>query len=213
MYNIILKELINRYPSLQNISSEIWAVYEILVNMYKKNGKLYICGNGGSATDAIHIVGELMKSFNLRRPVDLEIPEQLKIKYPIETQNILKTLQGTLPTFAMIENSALNFAIMNDVDAEMIFAQQAFGYIQKNDVLLGISTSGNSKNIINALIVAKAKGAITIGLIGGTGGKMKDACDMSIIVPEKETYKIQELHMPIYHALCRMLENRFFNEK
>lgn len=209
----ILEDLTMRYPHLQDIACDIWAVYEKLAYVFSNNGRLYICGNGGSAADALHMAGELMKSFVLKRPVDLDFPEYLKISYPNEIEHISESLQGALPAFAMVENSALNSAFSNDVNAEMVFAQQAYGYMQKQDAILGISTSGNSKNVINALLVAKSKGAATIGLLGGTGGNMKGVCDLSIIVPETETYKIQELHLPVYHALCLMLEDRFFNNK
>ncbi|GHV17661.1 phosphoheptose isomerase [Clostridia bacterium] len=166
--------------------------------------RLYICGNGGSATDALHIVGELAKSFVLKRPIDASFAEST------DDSELLKNLQGGLPAFALVENSALASAFSNDVNPEYVFAQQVYVYARKGDCVLGISTSGNSKNVFNALKAAKARGAVTLALTGGIGGKMKTLCECCVCVPETETYKIQELHLPVYHALCLMLEQRLF---
>lgn len=199
----ILGNLILRYPGLQICKDSIMLVYELLSNSFGSGRRLYICGNGGSAADALHIVGELVKSYVIPRSIDKDFAEYADAE-------MLKNLQGALPAFALVENSALSTAYANDVNPDYVFAQQVYAYARERDCVLGISTSGNSKNVINALKAAKWRGAVTLGLTGRDGGKMKDLCDACIIVPETETYKIQELHLPIYHALCIMLEQHFW---
>lgn len=199
--------LISRYPILANCEQDIYLSFLHLKRTLKNGGSLYVLGNGGSASDALHIVGELMKSFTKPRFLEKEFLEA----YSKANCNIdLTKLQGALPAYALVENSSLSTAYGNDVDWDYSFAQQVYGYVTKGDIVLGISTSGNSKNVINALKVAHLKGAITLGLTGRDGGEMKTICDSTIIVPEKETYKIQELHLPIYHCLCIMLEEEFW---
>jgi D-sedoheptulose 7-phosphate isomerase len=207
---LLLDELSERYPCLSACKEEIRQAYNTLVRCFENGNRLYICGNGGSAADALHIVGELMKSFVAKRKVDAEFVKRLSELFPNDTDALSGNLQGALPAYALVENTALSTAFSNDEDAGYVFAQQAYGYIREGDVLLGISTSGNSENIIRALKTAKAKGGVTIGLSGDTGGRMKSLCDVCICVPETETYKIQELHLPIYHTLCLMLEVRFW---
>jgi D-sedoheptulose 7-phosphate isomerase len=205
-----LEELIERYPILSSVKEEIKKSYELLEACYEDGGKLLIAGNGGSCADAEHIVGELMKGFVKRRSVSDEFKEALKEIDPELGSALAQKLQGGLPAIALTGHPGLSTAFLNDVDGEMIFAQQTYGYGKKGDVLLGISTSGNSKNVMYAMTAAKALGMKTIGLTGKDGGQLKHAADVTIVVPETETFKIQELHLPVYHALCLMLEERFF---
>lgn len=193
-----LDELINRYEKLSPIKDDINKAYKILEDSFKLDKKLLLCGNGGSSSDCDHIVGELMKGFVKKRTP--------KEKYSVDN------LQDGLMAINLCSHSALNFAFANDVNFENVFANQVLNYGRSGDVLLGITTSGNSKNIVNAAKVAKDKNLKVIGLTGRDGGAMKDISDVCIIVPEAETYKIQELHLPIYHALCLELEDHFFKE-
>lgn len=177
---------------------------------FEDKHKLFIAGNGGSAADAEHIVGELMKGFVKARKLPESFCKQLISVDPEMGKELSEKLQGALPAVALSGHVALSTAYLNDVDAQLGFAQQVNGYGIEGDVLLAISTSGNSKNVLYACIVAKAKGMKVIGLTGKDGGKLKDMADVAIIVPEEETYKIQELHLPIYHWLCLALEDAFF---
>jgi len=205
-----LEELLTRYPVLTSVKDEIKEAYEILENCYKNGGKLLIAGNGGSCADAEHIVGELMKGFVKPRSVSRDFAQKLLEADPVRGKELADKLQGGLPAIALTGHPGLSTAYLNDVDGSLIYAQQTYGYGKQGDVLLGISTSGNSKNIMYALTAARAIGMKTIGLTGKDGGQLKETADVSIVVPEKETYKIQELHLPVYHALCLMLEERFF---
>ncbi len=205
-------ELIKRYPVLLTVRDDINAFYKTLKECYDNGGKLLIAGNGGSCADAEHIVGELMKGFCKRRAVSDEFREKLIEADSENGEEIAGKLQGGLPAMALSNHQALNTAFANDVDADFYYAQQVYGYGKKGDVFLGISTSGNAKNIMYAAAVAKAKGMKVLGLTGKTGGRLAKAADVSIIVPEEETYKIQELHLPIYHAICLMLEDTYFEE-
>ena len=208
----MLDELIKRYPILERVREDIEAVYGILERCYENGGKLLIAGNGGSAADAEHIVGELMKGFVKRRPVTEEMKEALEKADPVRGKELSEKLQGGLPAIALVDHAALSTAFANDVDGMLSYAQQVNGYGKAGDVFLGISTSGNAENVMYAAVTAKAKGMKVIGLTGKTGGKLAKIADVAIIVPEQETYKIQELHLPIYHALCLMLEDRFYAE-
>lgn len=204
--------LMERYPKLESIKQQIIYAYLLLEGSYENDGKLLIAGNGGSSADADHIVGELMKSFKKKRRVTDEFAQKLEA-IDIEKGKVLADkLQDGLPAIALSNHSALNTAYLNDVDGLLCFAQQVNGYGKSGDVLLAISTSGNSKNILYAAITAKAKGIKVISLTGKDGGKLKKISDVAIIVPENETYMIQELHLPIYHCICLMLEDRFFVE-
>lgn len=205
-----LDELIERYPVLSGIRLQISEAYEILKTCYEMDGKLLIAGNGGSCADAEHIVGELMKGFVKRRRVSDDFIEKLIKADPKRGKELAEKLQGGLPAIALTGHPGLSTAFSNDVDGDLIYAQQTYGYGRKNDVLLGISTSGNSKNVLYAITAAKAIGMKTIGLTGKDGGLLKKAADAAIVVPETETFKIQELHLPVYHALCLMLEEQFF---
>lgn len=206
----ILDDLIQRYPVLEKSREDIFQAYKILEECYAQEHKLLVAGNGGSAADAEHIVGELMKSFIKRRPLDESFKKRMIDLDPEMGHVLADKLEGTLPALSLNMNIGLNTAFLNDVDGLLILAQEVYGYGNAGDVFLGISTSGNSVNINYAAVVAKAKGLKTIALTGKDGGRLKDKVDVAIIVNEMETYKIQELHLPIYHTLCLMLEERFF---
>ena len=208
----MLDELIKRYPILERVREDIDVVYGILERCYENGGKLLIAGNGGSAAYAEHIVGELMKGFVKRRPVTEEMKEALEKADPVRGKELSEKLQGGLPAIALVDHAALSTAFANDVDGMLSYAQQVNGYGKPGDVFLGISTSGNAENVMYAAVTAKAKGMKVVGLTGKDGGKLAGIADAAVIVPEMETYKIQELHLPVYHALCLMLEHRFYEQ-
>lgn len=204
--------LINRYPELENQKQNIIEAYYILEKSYSSGGKLLIAGNGGSAADAEHIVGELMKGFENPRKLSKEYKNKLKA-VNLEMGNILgENLQIGLPAIALDGHLALSTAYMNDCEPLLCFAQQVNGYGNKQDIFLGISTSGNSKNILFAATVAKAKGMKVIGLTGANNSSLSEMADVTIRSSQTRTYMIQEHHLPIYHCLCLMLEERFFGE-
>lgn len=205
-----LEELVERYPVLDAVKDDVRKAYELLEACYEQGGKLLIAGNGGSCADAEHIVGELMKGFVKRREVSDSFAECLRNADEVRGAELAEKLQGGLPAIALTGHAGLSTAYLNDVDGDLIFAQQTYGYGRPGDVLIGISTSGNAKNVMYAMTVAKALGMKTIGLTGKDGGALKREADVSVVVPETETFKIQELHLPVYHALCLMLEERFF---
>ena len=173
---------------------------------------MLIVGNGGSAADAEHIVGELMKGFVKDRPVSEEMCEALRSVDPERAEGLIRNLQEGLQAICLNAHTSLNTAFANDKDPVMCYAQQVNGYGKPGDVFMGISTSGNAENVMYAAVTAKAKGMKVIALTGKDGGKLAKISDVSIIVPEQETYKIQEYHLPIYHALCLMLEERFYEK-
>ena len=208
-----LDTLIQRYPQLSVCREEIWNAYLVLKETYERAGKLLVAGNGGSAADSEHIVGELMKRFKIPRKVDSEFEEKLISVDPEIGKELSNNLEKSLMAIALTTHEALTTAYINDVDGYGTFAQQLYGYGRKGDAFLGISTSGNSKNVISAAVVAKALGMKVIGLTGAKGGKIKEYADVMIQVPETETYMVQELHLPVYHALCMMLEEWRFGDK
>ena len=205
---VSIEELLGRYPVLKKEKDNIVSALDIMTETYQNNGKLLVAGNGGSAADAEHIVGELMKGFVEPRKLSKEYVEKMKTIDSEMGKELGEKLQGALPAISLVGHIALSTAYLNDVDPLLGFAQQLNGYGQNNDVFLAISTSGNSKNILYACVVAKAKGMKVIGLTGRDGGKLKDIADITVVVPEMETYKIQELHLPIYHWWCLGLEDR-----
>lgn len=208
-----ISELIERYPILESNAEAIASVYEILVQCFENGGKLLVAGNGGSAADADHIVGELMKGFLRPRKIGEELNDKLcEIDREIGAE-LSQKLQGALPVIALHNHGSLNTAILNDVDGNMCFAQQIMGYGNADDVFMGISTSGNSQNIIYAAITAKAKGLKVIGLTGAGGGRLSSFADEIIAVKSDVTHIVQELHSPVYHCLCMMLEERFWGRK
>lgn len=210
---IHLNHLIDRYPKLIVCREDIIKAYEILEEAYLSGRKLLVSGNGGSASDSEHIVGELMKEFKLKRKMFSDQADALKSIDPELGLVLAENLQGALPAISLTGHSSLTTAFMNDAMPELVFAQQVNGYGKPGDVFLGISTSGNSKNVLYAAVNAKAKGLKVIGLTGAKESKLMKYADVCIRVPETETYKIQEYHLPVYHCLCLMLEENFFGEK
>ena len=205
--------LIERYPSLAVCKESIQTAYDTMKQAYTEGRKLLVCGNGGSAADSEHIVGELMKEFKLKREVYKNQAEAMKRIDPELGDILARHLQGALPAIALTGHSSLTTAFMNDSNPELIFAQQVNGYGKRGDIFFGISTSGNSRNVLFAAVAAKAKGLKVIGLTGQKPCKLAQLADVCIQVPETETYKIQELHLPVYHCLCMMLEEHFFGTK
>lgn len=205
--------LMSRYPKLETCKDEIINAYLIMEKCYARGGKLLIAGNGGSAADSEHIAGELMKSFKTPRHVSADFAKKLKEVDSKRGSLLANNLECGLMAIPLVAHEALTTAYINDVDGLGVFAQQLFGYGREGDVFLAISTSGNSKNIMNATVVARASGIKVIGLTGAKGGDLAQVADVSVKVPETETYMIQELHLPVYHCWCLMLEERFFGEK
>ena len=202
--------LLERHPSLIVCKDEIIKAYDMLENTYNNERKLLVCGNGGSASDSEHIVGELMKEFKLKRKVFSQQAEAMKAIDPELGATLAQHLQGALPAITLTAHSSLTTAFMNDSEPVLVFAQQVNGYGKEGDSFLGISTSGNSMNVIYAAVTAKARGLKVIGLTGQRESKLSKLADVCIRVPETETYKIQEFHLPVYHCLCLMLEDHFF---
>jgi len=198
----MLKELLERYPQLKVCEEQIKSAMELIRDTYKNGGKVLVCGNGGSCSDSEHIVGELMKGFrSMRKVTDERIPEELRCG-----------LQGALPAISLPSQTGVLSAFINDVDPDMMYAQLTYGYATDKDLFIGLSTSGNSKNVVNAARVAKAVGAKTMAMTGKKESKLSEICDACIRVPETETYKIQELHLPVYHYLCAQIEFDTFGE-
>lgn len=202
--------LIARYPQLKAIELELIDAYLLLKKCYDEGGKILIAGNGGSAADSEHMVGELMKTFKAARKVDDEFAEKM-ITVDEEMGNLLsEKLQGALPAIALSGHTALSTACINDCDLPLGFAQQVHGFGKEKDILFALSTSGNSKNILYAVTVAKAKGLKVVALTGARESRLSELADVCIKAPETETYMVQELHLPIYHCLCLMLEDTYF---
>ena len=199
----IFDELYGRYPQLKSCECEIGKAFDLLLACYGNGGKVLTCGNGGSASDAEHIVGELLKKFRKHRDVSSE----LAAKLPAE---LVAKLEGSLPAVSLVSMSGILTAFANDVAWETAFAQQVYGLGNPGDVLIALSTSGDSANCVNAALVAKAKGLKVIAMTGAGGGKLATLADAAVRVPESETYRIQELHLPVYHALCAQLEDALF---
>ena len=202
--------LIRRYPALEACAGDIEEAYYILEECYAHDGKLLIAGNGGSAADSEHIAGELMKRFKTPRPVPADFAKKLQEIDPTRGPELAKNLERGLMAIPLVAHEALTTAYINDVDGLGVFAQQLYGFGRPGDVFLGISTSGNSKNVMSATVVARALGLKVIGLTGESGGELASVADVAIRVPETETFMIQELHLPVYHCLCLMLEVQFF---
>ncbi len=205
-------DLISHYPALSVCREDLVAAVKAVCESYRGGHKLIACGNGGSASDAEHIVGELMKGFLLPRKLDGKMRERMEEVCPEEADYFMENLQGALPALSLVNQVALNTAFANDQAPDLSFAQQILGMGEGGDVLLAISTSGNSTNVIYAVQMAKVKGVKSIALTGESGGKLKDLVDICIRVPERETYRIQEYHLPVYHMLCIAVENEFFGE-
>jgi D-sedoheptulose 7-phosphate isomerase len=202
--------LITRYPQLEKVRNEIISAYQIMEDCYANGGKLLIAGNGGSAADSEHMAGELMKRFKAPRLVSADFAEKLKSIDSVRGEALAKNLECALPAVPLVAHEAMSTAYINDVDGHGVFAQQLFGFGRAGDVFLAISTSGNSKNVMNAAVVARAMSIKVIGLTGESGGELAGAADVTVKAPEEETYRVQELHLPVYHCWCLMLEDRFF---
>lgn len=202
--------LVKRYPKLKEVKDSIIDAYLVMEECYENGGKILVAGNGGSAADSEHIAGELMKRFKTPRPISSEFAEKLKMIDSERGATLAKNLECSLMAIPLVAHEALTTAYINDVDGLGVFAQQLFGFGRPGDVFLGISTSGNSKNVMNATVVARASNIKVIGLTGANGGELASVADVAVKVPETETYMIQELHLPIYHCWCLMLEEHFF---
>jgi D-sedoheptulose 7-phosphate isomerase len=205
-----LRELVDRYPVLAPLEADIGRACGLLIDAYEGGKKLLVCGNGGSAADAEHIVGELMKSFVRPRPIASRLRESLAALDPELGPRMASSLQGALPAIALTGQLSLSTAFANDVDPSLGFAQQVLGYGAPGDVFLGISTSGDARNVLQAAIVAKALGLRVIGLTGRGGGALATQAELLLAVPETETWKVQELHLPVYHAICLAVEAALF---
>ncbi len=202
--------LLERYPKLKVCKKEIIEAYLIMEECYEHDGKLLIAGNGGSAADSEHMAGELMKRFMIPRPIKKEMAERIKEIDPVRGEELAINLEIGLMAIPLVAHEALTTAYINDVDGLGVFAQQLFGFGRQGDVFIGISTSGNSRNVMYATVVARALGIKVIGLTGNDGGELANVSDVVVKVPETETYMIQEMHLPVYHCWCRMLEDKFF---
>lgn len=203
-----LKELVVNYPELNVLIEKIKNAVTQLIEVYTKGGKILVCGNGGSAADCEHIVGELLKEFKVKRPISKEIRQKLS-DFGVSDE-FLDNVQGALPAISLVSHIGFITAFNNDVNSAYVFSQQVYALGSKGDVLLGLSTSGNSVNVINAAIMAKAKGMKVISMTGETGGKLKEYSDVLLNVPSQDTARIQEYHLPIYHTICECLEKNFF---
>lgn len=208
---MILKELVTRYPALGVVENDVRAAYEALYAGLAQGGRVYLCGNGGSAADCEHMAGELLKCFKIKRPMTDDFKAVLRA-YGEDGEVLAENLEGGLPVVSLTGHIAFSTAFQNDNTPALVFAQQVNAYGNAGDVLVVFSTSGNSKNCIYATICAKAKGLKVVTLTGGTGGKLAPMSDIAITVPAKETYQVQEYHLPVYHCLCAMLEEEFFGK-
>lgn len=207
----MLNELLTRYPTLTACEDAIVAARDAIIDCYEKGCKVLLCGNGGSCADCDHIVGELMKGFLKKRPLSEERRAEMKAASPDLSEDVLAKLQTGLPAVSLPAITGLNSAFCNDVDPELIYAQSLLGLAKAGDILIALSTSGNAKNVAHAVAVAKALGVTVIGMTGECGGKLAASADICIRVPEKETFKVQELHLPVYHYLCAAVEAHFFS--
>jgi D-sedoheptulose 7-phosphate isomerase len=205
-----ISELVQRYPILQPIQNDIVNGYKLMENCFRRGNKLLVAGNGGSAADAEHIVGELMKSFVINRGLEDIFKNRLCEIDAVKGSFLSARLEGALPAMTLAGHNALSSAFANDVDSELVFAQQLCGYGNPGDVFLAISTSGNSRNVVYAAITARAKDIQVLCLTGAGGGELAKYADVAVMALETETYKVQELHLPIYHSWCLALEKAFF---
>lgn len=205
-----LTELIKKHPSLAICEKDIKKACDILYDCYSNSGKVLVCGNGGSAADSEHIVGELMKGFKLPRKLTDE-DKKAFLQFS-DGEKIADSLQKGLPAISLVSHTGLMTAFLNDCDPELLFAQQVYGYMKTQDVLIALSTSGNSKNVVNACVTAKALKGKTIAITGGKASRLSEICDVTIQLPSRDTAEIQEFTLPVYHCICAMLEEEFFGE-
>ncbi len=208
--NALLKELMERYPSLGECRADIERAGDLMMETYRAGGKIMVCGNGGSCADSDHIVGELMKGFLQLRPIKGDERERLAQAIGVDGEDVVSKLQGGIPAISLPAQAAVLSAFANDVDASLVYAQLVYGYARKGDLLIALSTSGNSKNVVSAAKVARAVGISTLALTGSRESKLSKLSDCTVRVPETETFKVQELHLPIYHYLCAYMENEIF---
>lgn len=208
--NALLKELMERYPSLGECRADIERAGDLMMETYRAGGKIMVCGNGGSCADSDHIVGELMKGFLQLRPIKGDERERLAQAIGVDGEDVVSKLQGGIPAISLPAQAAVLSAFANDVDASLVYAQLVYGYARKGDLLIALSTSGNSKNVVSAAKVARAVGISTLALTGSRESKLSNLSDCTVRVPETETFKVQELHLPIYHYLCAYMENEIF---
>lgn len=206
----LYKDFFDRQMHLLPLENSILDICDVLLHTYQNGGKVLICGNGGSCADGDHIVGELMKGFLLKRPLEKELLSRFEQIGGAEGLAAAQKLQQGLPAISLNAHAALLSAFSNDVDPELVYAQQVIGYAAKEDAVIGISTSGNSSNVVYALMAAKAVGAVSIAFSGRDGGKIGKIADYSVIAPENETYHIQECHLAIYHFICAYIESEMF---
>ena len=204
------KSLYERFPSLCECKNEIEKMVLMMLDTYKRGGKILLCGNGGSCADCDHIVGELMKSFMYERKTEAEFVKKLKAVFGDEAERVAECLQTGIPAISLPSQTAVMTAYLNDVEPEYVYAQLTYGYARENDMLIALSTSGNSKNVLNAVKVAKALGIKTASITGANESSLSRLCDVCVRVPETETYKVQELTLPVYHHLCSSLEKILF---
>jgi D-sedoheptulose 7-phosphate isomerase len=207
-----LKNLFKNYPKLKSIEKDLRELYNLICITYARGNKILLCGNGGSYSDCEHFAGELMKSFIKKRPIRKQIYDKL-CNYEDNDYILLKKLEEPLLAIPLNVNGALESAFMNDVGENLLFAQQLYALGNENDILICFSTSGNSKNIILATKLARVLGIRVVGISGASGGELKKLSDICVCVPEKETYRIQEYHLPIYHTMALMIEDHFFHMK
>lgn len=208
-----LDQMCLRYPNLAGLRSTLDNAARIIIDCYLHNGRLLICGNGGSSSDAEHTVAELMKGFEIRRPLDRSFKERLTRIAGKRGEYLAEKLEHGLPAISLSSHTALTTAISNDTDPDLIFAQQVIGYGSEKDTLVAISTSGNSRNILDACIAARALNMKVIGITGKSGGKMKSLCDILVNVPAVNTADVQELQRPALHTICRIVENHLYGKE
>ncbi len=204
------KTLLERYPSLSSIIPEIEKACLVLEEAFRGGKKLLVCGNGGSAADSEHIVGELMKGFVKKRPLSERLRQRLLQVAGSEGAVLADRLQGALPAISLSSQTSLLSAIGNDNGYDFVFAQQVLGYGQPGDVLLAITTSGNSPNVVNACLAARALDLVVVGFTGEGGGRVGELSHVLIAVPERETAHVQELQQAVYHYMCAEIERCFF---
>ncbi|MBD3239211.1 MAG: SIS domain-containing protein [Chitinivibrionales bacterium] len=207
-----LGELYRRFPAVEPCRESVAEACAALIECFSNQGMVLACGNGGSAADAEHLVGELMNRYLLRRPIPQTDADKLRAMAGDDAESLITLLQRGAPAISLVSQSALSTAIANDASPEMVFAQQVYGYGRPGDVLIAFSTSGNSGNVVQAVHVARAKGMRTIGLTGRSGGRLAQLCDTIVCAPADRAFEVQELHLPIYHTLCAVVENELFGE-
>ena len=205
----IFEELFSRYPALEACRADVLAAFEAMAAAYRAGGKALCCGNGGSASDCEHIVGELLKKFKRHRDMPAGLKARLAAAGP-DGARLAEKLEGSLPAVSLVSQSGILTAFANDVGWDEAFAQQLLGLAKPGDVLVALSTSGNSRNCVLAATLARALDVRTIALVGESGGRLGELCDVAIRVPAQETYQVQEFHLPVYHAICAMLEEELF---